>query len=342
MDDIRLRLQKYFAGTCTDAEKATILALLDKHPELLDEVFPEAEWEENSHAMLDDATASRIKATVMQETQPALRPVRSNRIWWAAAAILLLVAGSLYLLQQPGKKSVDTLAATTPIRKTDTVYHNNSTSIQNLTLPDGSKVRLSPDTRLSCPIAFTTHRQVTLQGKARFEVITDPLHPFTVTANEVVTTVLGTVFEVETVTGKTTKVNLLEGKVRISGSHHQQAFTPVILLPGDEFHTDAESAHIHIARAQQTENIRPIYQNTTVITDASFEFHNEKLYKIMQALESHYHENIKLTGISRNATFTGEFNKSASLEDILKVIADLNNLNIQRNDSTICLESMKQ
>ncbi|MBV8253568.1 MAG: FecR family protein [Chitinophaga sp.] len=344
MDDIRLRLQKYFAGTCTDAEKATILALLDEHPELLDEAFPEAEWETiTSNTMMDDAAASRIKTAIMQETAVSMRPIHTHRIWWAAAAILLLVSASGYLLQKQQPKTEKIIASTTitPIRNTDTVWHNKSSVIQNLTLPDGSKVWLSPDARLTCPIAFTSNRQVTLQGKAKFDVVTDARHPFTVTANEVVTTVLGTVFEVETAAGKATKVKLLAGKVQIAGSHQQVAFAPIILLPGDEFHTDAESNHIHIARAQKVDNIRPLYENTTVVTDATFEFHNEKLYRIIQVLETHYHENIKLSGISRKATFTGEFNKTEPLDNILKVLADLNNLTIQRNDSTICMETIK-
>jgi ferric-dicitrate binding protein FerR (iron transport regulator) len=51
------------------------------------------------------------------------------------------------------------------------------------TLRDGSHVTLAPDSRLTTPAAFgRTTREVTLDGKAYFEVAHDSLHPFTVIA----------------------------------------------------------------------------------------------------------------------------------------------------------------
>jgi transmembrane sensor len=52
-----------------------------------------------------------------------------------------------------------------------------------VTLLDGSHVTLAPDSRLTAPAGFgRTTREVTLDGKAYFEVVHDSLHPFTVIA----------------------------------------------------------------------------------------------------------------------------------------------------------------
>lgn len=343
MHDIKSRLQQYFNGTCTEAEKAAILRMLEEHPELLDEVFPEENWESTGMPLMEAGASESMKAHIIEQNIPALKPVRNQWWWAAAAAVLVLVFAGFYLLHRPANVTAPVAAVThPPVISQDSSITNHGAHMQQITLADGSWVKLAPGSTIIFPTAFRKYRHITLTGRGIFEVTKDTHHPFSVTANDITTTALGTRFDVTTGAGNTVKVKLLEGKVRIAGSHGQIAFEPVTLLPGDEFTAAAGKKDILVARAISDKENVPSIANSTVITATTFNFHNEKLRKIFEVLQLHYHEKVVIhPGVSMKATFTGEFNKTDSLDRIIRVIADLNNLNISKNDSTIQVSSLK-
>ncbi|MCU7550080.1 FecR domain-containing protein [Chitinophagaceae bacterium LB-8] len=84
-------------------------------------------------------------------------------------------------------------------------------------LPDGSEVHLNADSRLVYPSKFTGgQREVTLTGEAFFHVKRDTLHPFHIISGNLMTTVLGTSFNVKCYQGdQQIKVALVTGKVKL-------------------------------------------------------------------------------------------------------------------------------
>ncbi|WP_339924417.1 FecR domain-containing protein [uncultured Cyclobacterium sp.] len=98
-----------------------------------------------------------------------------------------------------------------------------------LTLGDGTKVWLNSSSQLEFPKKFSNNeRSLHLIGEAYFEVKRDSLRPFKVNTDGLMTTVLGTSFNINTkVLGKI-KVSLVSGKVEVSSS---ETNTP--LLPGE-------------------------------------------------------------------------------------------------------------
>lgn len=86
--------------------------------------------------------------------------------------------------------------------------------VRTVDLDDGSRVRLAP--RSALDIAFTKdERQVRLiQGAAFFEVAPNARRPFRVVAGNVIATVLGTAFEVDTRDGSAA-VTVRHGHVRV-------------------------------------------------------------------------------------------------------------------------------
>lgn len=102
---------------------------------------------------------------------------------------------------------------------------------RTVTLEDGSAVHLAGASAIAAD--FDKGRRVVrlLAGEAFFEVVPDKNRPFTVDANGVEVTVLGTKFDVQTA-GDVTTVTLAEGSVKasIEGAVHDKT---EMLVPGD-------------------------------------------------------------------------------------------------------------
>ncbi|WP_373494824.1 FecR family protein [Aquiflexum sp.] len=85
-----------------------------------------------------------------------------------------------------------------------------------LTLHDGSKVILNSGSSLRYARNFEADRRaLILEGEAYFEVAKDPERPFMVTTGEVVTTALGTSFNISSYTDEELSISLLSGKIAV-------------------------------------------------------------------------------------------------------------------------------
>ncbi|RFS20527.1 FecR family protein [Chitinophaga silvatica] len=344
MQDLKILLQKYFNGECSEEEKNELLVLLEQQPDLLDKYFDEELPAENEVELPSVAASANMKAAILKATVPVV-PISNGRSnawkWWAAAAVLLLAGAGFYLVNQPAITKPMATNIDSPAKiATDTTIINQGHDSQLITLKDGSWIKLSPASHVKFSIDFLKNRHITLKGSAVFDVARDDKHPFSVTTNEIVTTALGTRFGIETGKGNTVSITLLQGKVQVTGTHMQQVFKPVVLLPGDMFNVKEQVPGIQVARAVPVPKANKIVvQNTTVITDSTFNFHNEKLLNVIKSLQAYYNESVTMPAVSDKATFTGEFNKTESFSNIIQVLADLNNLNIEKHDSTIILST---
>jgi transmembrane sensor len=85
-------------------------------------------------------------------------------------------------------------------------------------LGDGTKVRLNSESSLQYPSNFSdSNRVVHLTGEAFFEIERDPLRPFSVISNDLVTTALGTAFNVNAFPDQNQIIiSLAEGIVKIN------------------------------------------------------------------------------------------------------------------------------
>lgn len=96
------------------------------------------------------------------------------------------------------------------------------------TLPDGTKVWLNADSRISFAQQFTKKtRELFLEGEAYFEVAKDKKHPFIVTTESQQIEVLGTHFNVNSYKEESgTATTLMEGSVKIKAGKQQKIITP--------------------------------------------------------------------------------------------------------------------
>lgn len=174
---------------------------------------------------------------MLQRLHKEKAPVKSRVVsfsWKRVAAVFLILAGAAYLVLQLTKPSEGVISVANPGGK-----------IQAVRLPDNSTVWLNATSELQYPKNFTGQREVTLKGEAYFEVSHDAAHPFTVTAGELQTKVLGTSFNIKAYpTEETSTVSLVTGRIEV----REQSATLAVLQPSmqlkfnNQTHTATTSA----------------------------------------------------------------------------------------------------
>lgn len=144
-----------------------------------------------------------------------------------AAVVILLLTGAWFSTEFLKDRSVMLPKSMVWFEKV-----NYSGQRSSHLLPDGTKVWMNTESRLTFPEQFSdTLRQVQLVGEAYFEVATNDKIPFVVTTAEVSTLVLGTSFNVRAYPEEhVIKVAVLEGKVKVHAGQNEG----MVILPGDE------------------------------------------------------------------------------------------------------------
>ena len=164
--------------------------------------------------------------------------------WYVAASLFIVIVSSAIYFSLNGSTSSGQYhyTAVTPSKR---LIENVNTSEKAVTLrlPDGSEVKLSPNSRIAYANDFdsTPTRDIYLLGEGVFTVTKNPSSPFRVFANEIVTKVLGTSFVVRSFEKDSTiKVTVKTGKVSVySQSEIKETAMPnrlggIILTPNQE------------------------------------------------------------------------------------------------------------
>lgn len=227
------------------AEQAAWLQVWAEHPE------NRVQLENLLHAQQEPADARHIYEDVMRRVAAAEKRRRVQRAaWWSAAAAVVLMVGGLWMLERGGEPQTTPQTAVLVLDdgreialKGDTVVTVNGVEVEvqdgrvryaaaaqrlalrvprgvepmSVVLDDGSMVRLNSDSQLNYPARFEGGtRDVELSGEAFFEVSKDADHPFVVHSGAMITTVLGTTFNVSAYKDDpAVETTLVEGSVRV-------------------------------------------------------------------------------------------------------------------------------
>ncbi len=150
------------------------------------------------------------------------RVIGKASLWMTAAAFMALFIGGwvLWSVLSPHSQQIIPAVAeqskrTNPAGWVDQV--NGTSQPVQITLPDGSRMTLLPQSRASYPPVFnSTKREVHLTGEATFAVVHDSSRPFLVMSGSLITRVLGTRFRVRAVPGDARiTVSVQRGKVSV-------------------------------------------------------------------------------------------------------------------------------
>ncbi|HET6256199.1 MAG TPA: FecR family protein [Puia sp.] len=310
--------------------------------------FSEEEWEEfQPNHVLSPEISGKLWNNIRRNT--ASLAVRSYFSRAAVAASVLLVIGvSWYFILNKRTTSVIS-PATVAITKD---IFNNTPQKMTLTLSDGSRVELLPNSTLSYPKNFDSiKRDVILNGEANFNIAKEVAKPFSVYSNSVLITVLGTNFTVNSFEAdNATKVILHEGRVmvKIPNSAFRDSKNEYYLTPGDIFIFKKVNKRSAAVKAT------PIATPTIILNDSlparvlhlerdnndGYIFDNFPLDIVFDQLQIIYNTKIIYNKADLgNRSFIGKIDKKDSLYHILNSIALLNHFSLHKEGDSFIISN---
>ncbi len=195
-----------------------------------------------------------------------------------------------------------------------------------MTLPDGTRVHLNGNSRLSYPLAFHgSQREVALVGEAYFIVAKDREHPFVVHTAKGDVKEYGTEFNVNT-QGDKTCVVLVNGSisVRTKGGKEQ------MMTPGDKAELDVQG--LTMSRV----DVAPYVAWNT----GHFSFEDCPLDDLMQVVGRWYGLQVVFASDQlRTVRFTGSLSRYESIGNTLEVIGTIANVKVEQQESRIVISN---
>jgi len=201
--------------------------------------------------------------------------------------------------------------------------------LKSIELPDGSKVFMNADTRISYPQKFRNKsREVKLTGEAFFEVSPDRNKPFIIHAGKADIQVVGTSFNVDTRIGKqAVEVYVSTGIVELCEAENK--VNRVVLHPGE-----LGSVTLNKVQSMKCENENPIAWKTGVM-----DFRDTRLSEAVRILSEIYLVDIvcQEPGLDTSQTNGTYRYPEESLDEILTILCKQNHLKFEKSDNKIYL-----
>jgi ferric-dicitrate binding protein FerR (iron transport regulator) len=268
---------------------------------------------------------SDINSTIHQAEVKVVPLPQAKRWLWqsiAAAAAVLLIASTLYL-EWPSLRSllypVQLTALRAPVNQK-----------QAITLADGSRVWINAGSELRYPKTFNGKiREVYLSGEAYFDIHYDTAKPFFIHTGNVLTTVLGTAFNIKEDKNKhTVQVTVTRGKVSVAnGSKLLGVLNPNQQISFNTLKQEVSQATVNAAAVIAWQ------QSDLHFEDVSFG-------DAIAQLQQHFHVRISFSNEKlKDCRFTGTSINGEELDKILKVMCAFNNAAYQiKPDGSIVID----
>jgi transmembrane sensor len=306
-------LQRYLDGRCTPAERAQVGQWYDR---LQEQKAEPTALPKPSQQAVEAAIWQRLRLDpAAPKPSPRVRQL-APRLWqqpqlrWAAGlGLLVLGLGGLFPYARHWRAASAPTA--TNLASGWTRHRNTTQQVQQFQLPDASRVTLQPGSSLRYTTALAgRRREVYLEGEAFFQVHKNPQRPFLVFTSQLVTTVLGTSFDVKAYPGrKQALVAVREGKVAVQPRESAQlevtplhpAKTGMLLLPNQQVVYSVASHHLK----------KELVDKPIVLVPQAFEFEERPVAEVFAALEKAYgvpihYDQQKLAGCTVSITFYDE------------------------------------
>ena len=299
-------LEKYFAGTLSATEKTEFLNKLRDNPEAKKEFARMKAVCAVSGLMAQEGDPQKtVRGIAEFDKRLKRRSVHRFRIGFFkyAAMIVLLISTTWFIANWYTQKEQKKQYTEINVPKGQRV---------NMTLPDGTSVWLSPQSKIKIPNEFNRkNRMVELNGEGYFEVTKNAKKPFIVKTQLFNIQVLGTRFNVFAYAGKESKFEtcLVEGRVLVYNKNNKNE--KVYLNPHEKV------SLVNNRMVVSTSN----FDNEEYLKSGIFYFSNKKFSEILDYLTLWY--NVKFT-IKESARIdqyiSGKFRQSDEIERILKAL----------------------
>jgi transmembrane sensor len=296
-EDIEKLIIKALQGNILPEEHAELerwLAEDDTNLKLYNEFV--SVWKQSVNGSQPLITDSDVEWARLEKTIDASEPVTEKTYYlaWtfraAAAIAFVLLCAYLYNTRFSAEEYV-------------TFTSNNDTlAVQ---LPDGSRVTLNHNTKLSYHPGFKTNRSIQLKGEAFFSVAKDADHPFVIETDRATVRVVGTSFNVNAQSNET-RLAVLTGVVELS--------TPDITNP--RRFTAGEGGIASASGIINSDDLNALaWKNRTLV------FKDTPLRSVVDAMEKYFDKDLQIADNLANCRLTAEF-ENPTFDEVVGVVRD--------------------
>lgn len=302
--------------------------------------------EERSELLLDQLH-KRIAESLVASREKEIKIIPPYTIWIGrAAAILVVLATALVWHYMYNTGSSLTALAEKNTKEDKVVIQSNHTETEaRLIMSDNSVIKLSPGSSISYYHSFNSgKRNISLSGKAIFEVAKDATRPFTVFGGDISTTVLGTIFMMSTLDSNKVHVKLFEGKVMVRSTRKTLPMQDVRLNAGQEIMIDKLARRFTVTSFEKSiDKAKSVDINSGNDTkNTALEFQQEPLKNVLTSIGLRYNVRFNFDGESfNNILVTGKFLPSDSLQEVLSMLGTTNKLSFKQNKNRIAVTNQQ-
>ncbi|MDR2914912.1 MAG: DUF4974 domain-containing protein [Tannerella sp.] len=269
---------KYLEGTASNEEKQTLLKWIRENESNKNEFHEIRDlWITTGNVLSETSGSQEAFSRFKQNVDDYEDAGQQKRTWVrilkyaASVAVLIVCSVGMYML---GSRRWENESFQTVVNQT--IVRNEKTY---LLLPDGTKVWLNKDSKISYPDSFSDkQRVVTLEGEGYFEVVHDETSPFFVETKGMTVRVLGTMFDVKNYSSDVvSETVLLSGKVEV---YMEKCQEPILLSPDQKVSYDKQTGDYRVANVDAPEYA--LWKNDKLVMD------NEELEAIFKKIGRWY------------------------------------------------------
>lgn len=240
---------------------------------------------------------------------------RGRGRWLQIAAALLVLALAVFAARTYLAKGSGDL---------ETLEYATTTEANKFTLPDGTQIFLNKHSQLAFS-ADENNRMVTLVGEAFFDVTRNEEQPFSITTGDVVTTVLGTSFNIRAYANEPSEVVVKSGKVAVAAADQE-----VVLQPDEKV--------VYQPKAKELSKKQPAVVDAEAWRTKVLDFTGAPLSEVISTLEKVYDRKIEIKNLSSGkCPYTSSF-QGADLPAILADISFVLGVEVTENSDRIIVD----
>jgi len=335
------QLERYLKNECSDTEKVWVASVVEKYPEIIDELLQDDDWISfNEHNELPHQQSSFIWKKIQSKTTIN----RSYIVWLqritVAAACIAMIAlswNSFFVNKRVLNKNIVRNQIKEKNIPSPIIKHNQSSKPINIVLEDASEIILSPNSTVQYDLSFKNKaaRIVHLYGEALFKVTKNKKQPFTVYSGAIGTTALGTSFTIKAFEKDNyIKVHLHTGKVVVKASEKMTTKNNTIgnrfLYPSNVLLYHKANGTVSIKKTINQNKHLAASKDTNMFDGNNwFMFNNQPLSLVFDQLEEIYGVKIHYQKSAvHNMFFIGKLDKTDRIHTIIEAITTLNKLKL--------------
>ncbi len=319
------KIQQYLEGKLLGKEQQALLDWLreKEHQQVFDS--EKARWWKERQLSREGRTSDMGQVRLRERLKEKQQLKRSARLlnWYRYAAIALLVvglSGAVLVYNKPFNTELQL-----------TQIHTDLGQMSTVILPDGSKIWVNADTKLTYDNQYGIHnRAIQVQGEAYFEVAKNRKNPFIVDLGALKVKVTGTQFGVSNYDDlNEVNVVLEEGSVDIQSA-------------SDKFITSLKPEELAVFNKNtntiQTRKVKPA--NYTSWKNGILNIFELPLEQLVVKLERRYNQKFEVDPLVKDLPYTFSI-EGESLAEVIHLIERISPVKAQQEGNIIKLKYMK-